>query len=440
MSNIIKEPFGTLPVGFKYIDVGSNVDFLTGPAFDSSRFNDNGIGLRLARGINITRGKMRWDKKNTQFWDGNNGSLKKYELAEADILIGMDGSLVGRNYASIRSEDLPCLLVQRVARLRKHSLIDMSYLYFTIASDYWLNYVDVVKTNSGIPHISNGDIKNFNIPKHGLECQKKIAKILTTIDQLIEKTETLIDKHTAIKKGMMEDLFTRGVDLATGQLRPPVEQAPHLYKETELGWVPKEWKVGKLGCYISKIEQGWSPDCLHEVAPQGSWGVLKTTAVVWAGFSGRENKALPLNLFPRKEYEVSQGDVLMTRAGPGARVGVVAYVKSVRDKLMLSDKLYRVKGSQEISPEFLALLLSSNQIQSQLNATKTGLAESQSNISQDIVKKLNVFVPSLGEQVEVEKKLDAITMKIASIKSEIAKHKVVKKGLMQDLLTGKVAV
>ena len=83
------------------------------------------------------------------------------------------------------------------------------------------------------------------------EQQQKIAKILTTVDNLIEKTQALIGKYTAIKQGMMADLFTRGIDLSGtpdtnpnyGQLRPSYEQAPELYKQTELGWVPKEWEV-----------------------------------------------------------------------------------------------------------------------------------------------------------------------------------------------------
>jgi type I restriction enzyme S subunit len=166
--------------------------------------------------------------------------------------------------------------------------------------------------------------------------------------------------------------------------------------------------------------------------------VLKTTAVVWDGFNCSENKALPEMLNPRLEYEIKVGDVLMTRAGPGNRVGVVAYVDSTQQMLMLSDKLYRIHPKKIIVNEYLALLLSSNSIQRQLNTTKTGLAESQSNISQDIVKKLLVAVPTNKEQDIIVRRTNTAARKIKSDQTYLNKLKVLKSGLMQDLLTGKV--
>lgn len=71
--------------------------------------------------------------------------------------------------------------------------------------------------------------------------QCKIAQILSTIDQAIEKTESLIHKYQQIKAGLMHDLFTRGLT-ADGKLRPHREQAPELYQETPIGWIPKEWE------------------------------------------------------------------------------------------------------------------------------------------------------------------------------------------------------
>ena len=62
----------------------------------------------------------------------------------------------------------------------------------------------------------------------------------------MEQTEAAIAKYQALKQGMLHDLFTRGIDMETGQLRPSYKDAPELYKKTELGFVPKEWEVGKF--------------------------------------------------------------------------------------------------------------------------------------------------------------------------------------------------
>ena len=76
--------------------------------------------------------------------------------------------------------------------------------------------------------------------------QRKIARILSTVDDLIERTEALIAKYRAIKQGLMHDLLTRGVD-ASGRLRPPREEAPGLYRESAVGWVPREWEIRPVG-------------------------------------------------------------------------------------------------------------------------------------------------------------------------------------------------
>jgi type I restriction enzyme, S subunit len=96
---------------------------------------------------------------------------------------------------------------------------------------------------STFAEISKTDIEklNFKISTDPSE-QRKIALILSTVDAVIEKTEATITKYKAIKQGMMQDLFTRGLD-KNGKLRPRYQEAPELYKKTELGWIPKEWDV-----------------------------------------------------------------------------------------------------------------------------------------------------------------------------------------------------
>lgn len=93
--------------------------------------------------------------------------------------------------------------------------------------------------------------KLYHLPEIELCIQQKIARVLQTIDQAIEKTEALIDKYQQIKAGLMHDLFTRGIG-PNGQLRPPRDQAPELYHETPIGWIPKEWDY----CPISNLSIG----------------------------------------------------------------------------------------------------------------------------------------------------------------------------------------
>ena len=90
--------------------------------------------------------------------------------------------------------------------------------------------------------VSKRDTEAFEVDLPPLPEQRKIARILSTVDDLIERTEALIAKYRAIKQGLMHDLLTRGVD-ASGRLRPPREEAPGLYRESAVGWVPREWEI-----------------------------------------------------------------------------------------------------------------------------------------------------------------------------------------------------
>ena len=281
--------------------------------------------------------------------------------------------------------------------------------------------------------INSSELKQWPIlhPKDKAE-QAKIAEVLSTVDRAIEQTEALIAKQQRIKTGLMQDLLTRGID-EHGDLR---SEQTHKFKASPLGRIPVEWACDRLGLHLTTIEQGWSPDCDGDPAPAGCWGVLKTTAVVWDGYQDFENKLLPSGLESRPRLEVQPKDVLMTRGGPNSRVGVVAYVKTTQQNLMLSDKLYRLRYKLSVHPEFLALALASSWTQRHLSTLKTGLAESQTNISQAIVKDLLIRVPLPAEQEQIAFVARELDKQLMQTRFCLEKLRAVKTGLMQDLLTG----
>lgn len=92
--------------------------------------------------------------------------------------------------------------------------------------------------------ISKAELERFTVsfPEQLAE-QQKIASILAAADETIAATSAAIEKYKAIRQGLLQDLFTRGVDVQTERLRPAYADAPHLYKVTVLGMVPVEWEV-----------------------------------------------------------------------------------------------------------------------------------------------------------------------------------------------------
>ena len=114
------------------------------------------------------------------------GLQDKLLLKENDIIIQMDGALIGKSNGIIKKSHLPALLVQRVTRARTNNEIaDSNFMYQTIQRDF-LTYINMNKTETAVPHLSLNDIKNFDIMVDpNLEEQKKIGILFTHLDRLI---------------------------------------------------------------------------------------------------------------------------------------------------------------------------------------------------------------------------------------------------------------
>jgi len=163
--------------------LGDFCDTLSGFPFDSSQFSDDGI--QLMRGANIKRGYFDFSQELNKYWTSSEG-LDKYLLEPNDIIISMDGSLVGRSFCYLKSEHLPLLLVQRVARVRTKK--NFKYVYYNITKSF-PDYVDKRKTAGAIPHISMKDINSFTIPVPPLSEQQRIVSILDTFEASINNLE-----------------------------------------------------------------------------------------------------------------------------------------------------------------------------------------------------------------------------------------------------------
>ena len=192
--------------------IGSEVDLLTGFPFPSSQYSE--FGVRLLRGSNIKRGVTDWNAEITQYWPEITPDIRVYELAVGDIVIAMDGSLVGRSFAQLGEDDLPAILLQRVARLRSHS-IDLNYLKSHICSPFFTAHCDKLKTVTAIPHISPRDIREFviSVPPT-LREQREVAAILSDMEQEIMETEKRLAKARQLKQAMMQQLLTGRIRLA----------------------------------------------------------------------------------------------------------------------------------------------------------------------------------------------------------------------------------
>ncbi len=198
--------------------------------------------------------------------------------------------------------------------------------------------------------------------------------------------------------------------------------------------LPVGWVWCRLGDIITNMDSGWSPACLEQPSDDHTWGVLKTTAVQDLCYLAHENKTLPITLQARPQYEVQRGDILITRAGPKNRVGICCLVNKTPPKLMISDKIIRFHLYPQIYPAFIELSLNCGASNEFIETKKSGMAESQVNISQGNLKLTPVPLPPLSEQHRIVTKVEKLMNTCNGLEAEVAKSRVETDRLMQTIL------
>jgi len=209
------EWLGEIPEQWKLMKIGSLSQCITGYAFKSDNFSfENGI--KIVRGDNVTENSLRWGDK-TRYWNEYSEALDKFQLQKNDIVIGMDGSKVGKNYAYIEERDLPLLLVQRVARVRPTNELIAKWIHFNIGSYNFKYYINLSKTDPAIPHITLKNITNYPICVPGTDELNLIIKKLTLklekLDETIKKSNQEIEVLQEYKTALISEVVTGKIDI-----------------------------------------------------------------------------------------------------------------------------------------------------------------------------------------------------------------------------------
>lgn len=290
--------------------------------------------------------------------------------------------------------------------------------------------------------VGSGDLKLLPVPSIGIAYQEQIAEILSALDATIDKTEALIAKYQQIKAGLMHDLFTRGVT-ADGKLRPPREQAPELYQETPIGWIPKEWWIGSL---LEATDPTRQPiltgpfgadlgidDFVEEGAPvlrigNVQAGHLDLSNLLFVS----EQKAQSLT-----RYRIKTGDILFARQG--ATTGRNALADDLVDGYLINYHIIRVALDHDrCAPAFIEAGFSSEIVKRQVERDKGRGTREGINTAQ--LTALAFPLTSVDEQRRIAGILEIHVKALASARTQFEKLKNTKLGLMHDLLTGKVRV
>jgi type I restriction enzyme S subunit len=309
--------------------IGEHVELVTGEAFQSARFGTTpDSGTLLARGDNVKEGEFEWGEK-ARYWPELTPDLERYLLREDDVLLGMDGSKVGKNWVRVRSKDLPCLLVQRVARLRAKPTMDQRFLRYLIGNPQFREYIERVRTGTSIPHISGGQIKSYEISLPSLSEQKAIAGVLGALDDKIELNRRMNGTLEAMARALFQSWFVdfypvrakldgrhpTGMDQATADL------FPDSFDYSSNGVIPKGWTVDAIKTRATNIQYGFTQSSTEDpIGPH----FLRITDIRGGKIEWSSVPFCKTTEDEREKYRVMDGDIYIARTG--ASTGDSIYV------------------------------------------------------------------------------------------------------------------
>jgi type I restriction enzyme S subunit len=313
----------------------------------------------------------------------------------------------------------------------KATNVDPNYLYHLLIynEENW----KALEQGSTFTAVNSKEIFNFPLLTSAKDTQRHIAQILSTANTVVEKTQATISKYKAIKQGMLNDLFTRGIDIKTGKVRPKFEDAPELYKESELGMIPKEWDVKIFGKEVDLIHghQFRDYDFTEAGIPIAKIGQVKPENLDLSNCSfvkfGREEEF--------KNEIIRNGDVLM--ALTGATLGKACLVSGLSGLVLQNYRVGRFEPiivENDIDKTFLYYLLIAGELLRQIfNKVNSG---AQGNVGKADFEKATFKKPTFSEQKIIAERIHSIDKKLQKEQNYLHKLQQIKLGLMTDLLSG----
>ncbi|WP_155996918.1 MULTISPECIES: restriction endonuclease subunit S [unclassified Thioalkalivibrio] len=363
--------------------------------------------------------------------------MPRGKLQALDVLINKDGAQTGKvGLYDGAFEEAAVNEHLFILRAQDPGELNQVYLFYCVLLPETQQKIQRRITGSAQPGLNSQFVRAVDIPFHSPFRQKKIAHILLTIDQAIEKTEALIDKYQQIKAGLMDDLFTRGIG-ADGHLRPSREHVPELYQETPIGWIPKDWEQKPLEKGLAAgPKNGYSP---IEVEDWQGVYVLGLSCLTRFGYKPIQIKNAPRSSLASSAL-LNNGDLLLSRSNTPERVGLCGIYRDVGYPAIYPDLMMKLQLNANLLPEFIERYLLSPNSRKRLGAVAVGTSGSMVKLNSSDIRRFAVPFPSIEEQRNIVSMLSPVERKLTVLERQREKLQQQKSGLMHDLLTGKVPV
>lgn len=355
--------------------------------------------------------------------------------ADGDTILLWDGSNAGEFFRAKAG-----LIASTMAKIAPSKVFCPTY-FFHVAK-HAENHLKSQTNGTGIPHVARELLETTKVFCPNAVEQQILAAILDTLDTAIHETEAIIAKLKAIKQGLLHDLLTRGID-ANGELRPTQAEAPELYKESAVGWIPKEWDVNQISELLADV------DPAMRSGPFGSALLKQELVEVGIPFLGIDNVhtehfvadytrfVTPRKFAQLARYAVLPNDLMITIMGT---VGRCCLVPEDVGQALSSKHTWTISLNKGAYSPYLAMLQVNYSPWVQNHFARDQQGGTMAAIRSETLRSTRLPVPPRQEQCLMEERLREINKRIEQEDSLLTKRHAEKIGLMDDLLTGRVRV
>lgn len=392
-------------------------DLSTGFPFDGRKYAKE--GQRVVRGDNITIGELRWDTDKDKRWNEPFLRAEEFSLREGDIVIGMDGSRVGRNRAQIKIGDLPLFLAQRVACVRHNAKSLQKFLYYQIFSKRFEIYVKSVHTGTSIPHISLKQIGDFSFHVPDLITQRKIADILGALDDKIELNRRINANLEEQAQALFKSWF---VDFE------PFKDGP--FVDSELGKIPQGWKVKKVGELCDSISVTHS--CKEGNLIFLNTGDIEEGCVLTHSYMNV--KDMP----GQAKKSIQENDILYSEIRPVNRH--FAFINFPAQEYIVSTKLMVIRAFNGFLSKRLYQFLTSNDVIKELQCEAESRSGTFPQIRFENIKNLKILMGTEDVEKQYREFIESIYEMVFQNNTEIETLSALRDVLLPKLMSGEIKV
>jgi type I restriction enzyme S subunit len=420
-------PIGKIPVDWEVVELADICDEIYRyPTYYNLNYVDRDHGVPEIRGELIrNNGELSNDLLQYRYISRET-SLKfpKTILREGDFVITVRGTLGKIGCVSGQLEDANITAnLMRISPSRKR--VCPLWLRQYLLSDFFQNRLNEISSATTIKTIKAPELKAIKLALPPHPEQKKIAEILRTVDEAIERTDLIFGKTRELKRGLMQRLLTRGI----GHTK---------FKKTEIGEIPVDWAVVRLEDICDEVHR--YPTYYNINYVDGESGIPEIR-----GELIKKNGDLSDNLaeyryisketslrFPRTVLR--EGDFVISVRGT---LGKIGYISRYLEHANITANLMRISPTREkVYPLWLKQFLISKFFQNRLNEASS--ATTIKTIKAPELKAIKLALPYLSEQRKIADILCAIDNEIEKESNHKEELETLKTGLMHVLLTGKL--